>query len=117
MRLRLVYRANFQRSEATNYASAVAENKLALGKDDVVCLVSLKGDQLVFVWKPLQIEDGARGRERHIVSSQRLRLTGGVWNPLMLANYAERVGLQLDGLRKFEQIMSDLKATAPLKAE
>jgi hypothetical protein len=32
----------------------------------------------------------------------------GAWNPLMLANYAERAGVHLDGLKKFEEYYKEL---------
>lgn len=103
MRLRAIETVSFRNSERTNYDKwAKAGGTLASG--DVVLFVSLGGEQLVFVSKPVQINMTAHGGvgTREVLFSQRLRVAGGTWNPLMLANYAEQVGLQLDGLPRFE---------------
>jgi hypothetical protein len=100
LKLRLVYKTDFRKNESTNYEAAVKEHELTLRGDDVVLLVSKAWNQLIFVWRPTEME-GARGPIR-VVSSRRLRLQGGSWNPLMLANYAGSVGLELNGLKLFE---------------
>ena len=47
------------------------------------------------------------GRTVQVLSSRRLRISTK-WNPLMLANYAERVGLKLEGLKRFETYYQEL---------
>jgi len=37
------------------------------------------------------------------IASVRLRLTGSHWNPLMLQNYAEACGIELMGIKRFEE--------------
>jgi hypothetical protein len=60
-----------------------------------------------FVWILNDSAIDKNEREHRVFDSRRWRLATGTWNPLMLANYAEEVGLQLEGLRKFEQIYDD----------
>lgn len=94
---------SFARSEATNLAKTLTEKEHeALGKDDVVLFVSKGGGQLVFVWGWENFEMDGRP-EREVLRSERLRLKRGTWNPLLLANYAEEVGIKLDGLKRFEE--------------
>lgn len=113
MRLRLVTEADFRRSEVANFEVIQKKEQLRLGDDDVICLVSQSKNQVMFVWRPLNIT--IPSGETTIVRSMRLRLTRSTFNPLMLANYATAVGLQLDGLRRFEDILGRLRETAPLK--
>ena len=101
MRLKRVEVTDFRVNERTMLEAVMAKpDAPQLGADDCVCFISRLGTQLVFVGRPEQIELGTR--KRTIISSRRLRLDGGQWNPLMLSNYAEAVGLKLDGLKKFE---------------
>jgi hypothetical protein len=103
MRLVRVERANFRKSEATNFREIVAREKLELRPGEVLCIHSMTGEQLVFVWRPEHVDSG-NGSKVEVLSSRRLRLEGGrTWNPLMLVNYAESVGLKIENLRRFEQ--------------
>ena len=96
MRLKYIESVNFGASELTNYRALAKRNKWSLAKGEVACLVSLTGNQIVFVYAPTS---GAAGE---VLRSERVRLTSrGRWNPLMLADYAEEVGLHLDGIAKF----------------
>jgi len=100
MRLRYIERADFRKSEQTNFVEVQRRQKLELGAKDVVMLISTKGNQLVFVHGFDQYQNGVT---RQILRSERLRLTSGTWNPLMLANYAESVGIKIDGIKRFEE--------------
>ena len=42
--------------------------------------------------------------KRRRIQSLKLRVSGGRWHPLMLANYANEVGIDLDGIKKFEEV-------------
>lgn len=98
MRLIAIQRAHFGRSEHTNFITVRRLLKLSLKKNEVICLVSRSGDQLIFVYG---IEQSVGMPP--VLRSVRLRLTTGAkWNPMMLANYARAVGLTLDGVKFFE---------------
>ena len=103
MRLRMVATMPFSRSEATNFDSIRTQLKgLKLDRNDVVAFVSMTGNQVLFVYNPgeILIRPGLR---HEVLRSVRLRLRGRQeWNPLMLVNYAAEVGIQLEGLKKFE---------------
>lgn len=114
MRLRYIETVSFGRSELTNFLEMLqrrpefARGKSQLGKDDVVVLVSLQGNQLIFVAGFHVIEyaarPGVKKRQVHVLRSTRLRLPGGTrWNPLMLADYAKQVGIELKGLEMYEE--------------
>lgn len=98
---------DFRTNDQTMMLDAIKREKLELGPNDVVAFVSLAHNQILFVWRPLEIDVSAYGHRRGnatVFRSQRLRLSNSTWEPTMLANYAADVGLQLDGLRRFEDI-------------
>lgn len=97
MRLRHIERVDFRKSEMTNFDLVAKRMKLRLKKGEAALLISNRGNQLVFVYGYGAVDD-----EHVCLRSERLRLTSGSWNPLMLANYAGQVGLQLEGIRRFE---------------
>lgn len=112
LRLRGIITCSFTRSEATN---------LALYKEDPgyparvmrscssprASTRSRPGlDQVSFVFRPVTVT-GEGEIQRTVFDSRRLRLDGGTWHPYMLQNYVEAVGLQLEGVRKLEQILDD----------
>ncbi len=113
MRLRYVHPCHFGKSELTNFLAvlakhpefAVADGKHRLKPDDVVLLVALSGNQLVFLHGfDTYIDAEANGAERKVLRSTRFRLPNGMhWNPLMLANYAKSVGIPLTGLAEYEE--------------
>jgi hypothetical protein len=102
-RLRFVGSADFRKNEVTMYREAEQEGALPAGlkAGDVVAFVSTSRDQIVFVSPPYQHLEN--GREVRLYASRRLRISSGRWNPLMLQNYADEVGLQLLGLKRFEE--------------
>lgn len=107
MKLRLVTEVDFRKSEATNFVEVQRKEKLNLGQDDVICLLNKGRTQVVFVWKPFEMDiSGLPGRfgETEVIRSTRLRLSRSTWNPLMLQNYANSVGVSLDNIKRFEVI-------------
>lgn len=106
VRLRYIYRCPFTKSEKTNFAEAAdawaqaSSEPLRLGPDDVVLLVSSRGDQLIFVSG--YIHWNSAGQSLSALESWRLRLDGP-WNPLMLADYAKERGLSLIGIKTFAE--------------
>lgn len=111
MRLKLIADANFQYSEAENLKDVLKKNpSVSLSPSDVVCLVSKSKDQLVFMHRPTELNlsalqgGGARKGTAIAYHSERVRLSRSTWNPLMLQDYANSVGINLDGLQRFEAI-------------
>lgn len=111
MRLRFVQSCHFGKSELTNFLTVLqkhpefgnSESKYKLKADDVVLLVALSGNQLVFVHGFDAWKDG-RDVSYKALRSTRFRLAGNAaWNPLMLANYAKTVGITLTGLAEYEE--------------
>ena len=103
MRLKLVREVDFRKNEATNWAAEVVKRQqLAMKPNDVVCFFSQTRNQVLFVWRPDEIKIGKRRIEATVYRSQRLRLSNGTWDVLMLQDYAEKCGIHLDGIRRFE---------------
>jgi hypothetical protein len=106
MRLRFVHTCHFGKSELTNFMEVLRkhpefgkeDSKYSLKAADVVLLVSMSENQLVFLHGFDVFED------RKVLRSTRFRISGGArWNPLMLANYAKSVGISLTGLAEYEE--------------
>lgn len=116
MRLKYIAQADFRKSEHTNFLEhhvqkrgKKLEKRSALKPGEVACLVASSGKQVVFVYNPDHVLDDAQD-EHFVLHSERLRLTGGGrWDPLMLGNYAAQVGIQLEGIRLFEQHFEEMK--------
>ena len=105
-RLRKVAHCDFRCSEWTNLQSAIKEHKLSMNPNDVIAMVSSNGKQVVFCYthEAIKYKDFRNiTKDTGVVQSVRYRITGsGTWNPLMLRNYAEKCGIDLPGLKKFE---------------
>ena len=110
MRLRLVYRGDFRKSEETLYAEALKKHpELNLRNGDCILLVSSNGKLLKFVYGFTEHDlvfyqsEKVWGKTK-ILESVTYRISGsGSWNPLMLQNYANHLGLELAGLKRFEE--------------
>lgn len=104
MRLKYIETVDFRKSEATNFFEQSKKQKWSLKSGEVVCFVSGRGNQIVFV-HPAEVNDfvGSAKARGMIIRSERLRLTSGSWNPLMLANYAKEMGIELEGIKRFEE--------------
>jgi hypothetical protein len=111
MRLKYIAQADFRKNEHTNFLEhhvikrgKKVEKRIALKPGEVACLVAASGKQIVFVYNPDRVMNGDGEDECNVLHSERLRLTaGGRWDPLMLGNYAAQVGIQLEGIRLFQQ--------------
>lgn len=116
MRLRLVRQVSFGKSEDTNYEAIKAGLRgIKLDRYDVVLLVSQTESQVMFVYQPTEIELRP-GRKSEVLRSVRLRLRGkGAWNPYMIANYAEEVGIKLEGIKTFQEHYDKLWSDAARK--
>ena len=107
VRLKMVAQGDFRRSEYTLFSGLPRKFRKSLNSNDAVCFVSGSGSQVVFVYSFTDV-GRTKGntlygsRSYGIVTSVRLRLTGSTFNPLMLQNYAGACGIELEGLRHFE---------------
>lgn len=128
VRCQYVHPVSFRKTEATNYEELPDDVKALLKTPhDVVCFVSMSRDQVVFVSKPGELKTTSEWRKRSkarknikgltVIYSRRLRLPRGAWNPLMLANYAQQLGLKLIGIKKFEEHYKQLAAVTPIRRE
>lgn len=113
MRLRLIRQVTFGKSEDTNYEAIKSGLRgIKLDRYDVVLLVSKTENQVMFVYPPTEIELRPSKR-REVLRSLRLRLRGpGAWNPYMIANYAEEVGIKLEGIKLFQEHYEQLWSAA-----
>ena len=73
-----------------------------LGKNEVFLFVSRTGNQLLWVLNLTSLD--AVGSQQSMIDTRRWRLSGSYWNPMMLANYAADVGLDLVGIKRFEEL-------------
>lgn len=109
VRLRLVTAADFRRSDASIWQDIEADHAPLLATfepTDVVAVRSGTGGQVMFITAPVSLGD------RLVYRSERLRLSRGAWNPIMLATYARMVGLELANLPTLEQILGPRLARA-----
>lgn len=110
MRLRRVFTADFRKTEATLLAEAQAEvENLRLGRDDCILFISHNGKIMRFVFGFLEHDmvnasgKVVAGKQTKVLPSKTYRITeGGTFNPHMLANYAQELGLELAHLKKFD---------------
>lgn len=110
VRLRHIMRGDFRKSEETLTNEVMKEIRdLKLGQRDAICMLSSNGKILRFVFGFL--EDDMIDAKGHTVQDKRTRILPsrqyritqhGTFNPLMLANYAESMGIELIELKRFE---------------
>lgn len=123
LRLRRIATVNFVRSELTNFMGLLQEHPELrnLKAGDVVLLRSTSGDQLAFIHGFQEAWSGKKGDATKVMylHSVRLRLLKGSWNSLMIADYAKRVGIELEGLPTFDKhlqrILKDGFPEAPIE--
>lgn len=106
LRLKLIAEVDFRKSEETNFLELEKSGKVPnLKKGEGVLLISKSKNQIVFVEKFERFTAENRvGRSVDVcvVPSQRFRIRGSKWNPLMLQNYAEKAGFNIVGIKRFE---------------
>lgn len=103
MRLKYIATVDFRKNETTNFEEHAKKGRWKLKANEVVCFVSRLKTQVVFVHTPQGMGETSQGNERIVVRSQRLRISYGTWDPMMLANYANMAGIRLEGIRRFEE--------------
>lgn len=113
VRLKEIYHASFSRSEMTNYREWKEESGRDLGNGEALCIVSLTGNQMVFVWKPIPFQSitpngSSKVHQSEVFLSVRIRMDiAGWWEPRMLRDYANQVGLELIGLKRYEEFFNE----------
>lgn len=108
LRLRAVRTVDFRYSEVHNIHAVLYAEKITLTKpDDVVLFRSKTGNQLVFVYQIDTVITPNRGAQR-VYHTEKLRLEKDSWNPLMLQEYANQVGIVLAGVKSFKTHMKEI---------
>lgn len=107
MKLKLMATVNFQRTEAENFLAVMKANPhVVLSTNDVVLMVSMAKDQMVFMHPRKEIDVSKYGHRRgmaHLYHSERVRLDRSSFDWRMLQEYAEEAGLVLDGFKKLAE--------------
>ncbi len=98
---------DFRKNEVTNY-NAFAKSKKFPGElkpNEAFLFISKSGNQLMWVLNVIEF-DNERGRTIEIFDTRRWRILRSTWDPYMLQNYANEVGIHLVGFRRFEEVYS-----------
>jgi len=106
LRLKGVVQCSFARSEATNMRLYRQTGHFPgeLERGEAYLFVAKGQNQVLFLFADVQVDfDGV---SRQVIDSRKLRLAKGTWSPYMLQNYANSVGLELVGIKRFEQILA-----------
>lgn len=110
-RLRRIAHVSFCCSEWTNMKWLIRRYKMTLGRSDVIALISMTGKQIIFVFAEDEVsyQDGHDEKQlTSVLTSTRHRIIGGgTWSPKMLVNYARKAGIELIGLKSFEQYFDE----------
>lgn len=106
IRLKLFAHVSFHKSEETNFNEFLkTKYGSTIRKGEGVMFISKRDDQYVFVEPSEDFEEvNAKGKKVRVkvLASQRFRIHGAKWNPAMLSKYAERAGLRILGIKRFE---------------
>lgn len=110
MKLKAIFNGDFRKNEATLEQEAIKRTKgMSVGPNECVLFVSRGGKMLQFVFgfqKTNVVYANGRkpGVKTATLLSRRARIVGrGGWNPLMIADHAEELGLNLVQLKKFKE--------------
>lgn len=85
--------------------SAHYPGDLAVG--EAFLFIAKGNDQVLFVFADHEVMFG--DTPRRVTDSRKLRLGAGTWSPYMLQNYANAVGLNLQGIKRFEEVYAERK--------
>lgn len=117
MQIKRVFSGDFRKSPRTLFDEIRQDRKLwrgSLGADEAYLFVSQTGNQLFFVLGDREIESqpGTRfATKRRLLDYRGWRIEGGSFNPHMIEDYANAVGLTL-GRKTFAQYWADRYPTA-----
>jgi hypothetical protein len=100
--LKEVVTANFSKSEATLWDEWQKSNRdTKLRKNQCVLFVSKTLRQLLYIVRVRAVEGTT------VLDSRRWRILSGEWNPQMMQNYANDVGLHFEGFKRFEELHAE----------
>jgi len=106
IKLKAFAHVDFRKSEKTNFEEFLkTQYGSTIRKGEGVLFISMSDDQYVFV-EPADEFDAVNGKgvkvRVQVLSSRRFRIKGSKWSPLMLSIYAEKAGLRISGIKRFE---------------
>ena len=113
MNIRRIEETDFRRCDIRIFAEFRNNNTSfvkKLAKDDIVVFISKQRNQMLFIHGVTEFFAADGSSIREALQSIRHRILGGAWSPLMLKNYAEEAGLQIEGLSRFEDHFKNLVA-------
>ena len=104
----IIPRTDFRKSETTiiNEFRRSRSYPGDLASSECFLFLSKTGNQLLWFFDNGSSIEGIRS-EIDITDSRKWRVSGGTWHPYMLANYAEAAGIELVGIKKFEEIYDE----------
>lgn len=111
LRLKLFAHVSFHKSEETNFNEFIrTKYGSTIRKGEAVLFISKGGDQYVFV-EPAEEFDhvmvSGKKVKVKVLASQRYRIRGSKWSPEMLSVYAEKAGLRIVGIKRFEWFLKE----------
>ena len=107
--LRQIATVDFRKNERTCWLEFVKKNpRFTLNSGDALLLLSKSFNQLCFVYGTTELRGTVSGLDSEVLTSLKLRISGGTWNPLRLSEYANSVGLELIGIKSFAQRSEEL---------
>lgn len=106
--LRMVATVDFRHGVPFHYEALKRKRLLRdITEDETVLLVSQSGRQLAFVFHAIEI-DSRSGEPVTAISHYRVQLDRHTsFNGLMLSQYAQRAGIELVGLKRFEEHIAE----------
>lgn len=108
LNLRFVATVDFRHGVPFHY-DELRKKKLMreISEDECVLLISQTGRQLAFVFAETEIRSRS-GDPVKAISHHRVQLAKHTpWNPTMLSEYADRAGIELLGVKRFEDFVRD----------
>lgn len=110
MRLKVVATVDFRYGVRHHYDEMRRKQRLDdLRGDEVALFVSFTGSQLAFVYRELEVERPGLDPVKAI-AHYRIQLAKTTpWSPLMLSNYAIGAGIELVGIKRFEEHLKKIE--------
>jgi hypothetical protein len=111
LKLKTFIHADFRKSEETLFNEFLKTDYGASIKNgEHVMFISMSDNLYQFVEAPDEFDTiNRRGQKVRVkvLASQRFRIRGGKWDPLMLSVYAERAGYRITGIKRFEWYLKE----------
>lgn len=106
------YQCDFRKNEVTLYEEFRKSRSFCgeLGNNEAYLFISGSEDQLIWFLRSVEVQ-ADRDAPVGVTHTQRSRLMKHTpWNPLMLQEYAQAVGIELVGIRSFEEAFKEQRA-------